>query len=162
MTEINRLLDQFHRAYDGDSWAGPSLAATLQPLTAAQALRRPLPAAHCVWEIVLHLETWLHVVRRRVAEGRLLGPTDAENWPGLPAVADAAAWQQAQQQLHQAHEQLLQVVAKLRDDDLNREIPPNPAYPAGTPGTYYMLLHGVVQHTLYHTGQLALLSKATE
>jgi len=162
MTEINRLLDQFRRAYDGDSWAGPSLVATLRPLTAAQALRRPLPAAHCIWEIVLHLETWLRIVRRRLEEHQMIGPSATENWPPLPAVADEAAWQQAKQQLQQAHDHFLGVLITLQDEDLERVMLPAPDYPSGTPGTYYVLLHGLVQHTLYHTGQVALLSKATE
>lgn len=160
MLEIERLLDQFRRAYDGDSWAGPSLLATLQGLTAAQAQQRPLPAAHSIWEIVLHLETWLQVVRRRIAEHKLLGPTDEQNWPALPAVADEAAWQQAQDRLTHAHAHLLTTVATLHDADLERYLPQEPTYAQGTPGSYYVLLHGLVQHTLYHTGQIALLRKA--
>ena len=31
----------------------------------------------------------------------------------------------------------------------------------GTGSTYYVMLHGVVQHNLYHAGQIALLRKMT-
>jgi len=31
----------------------------------------------------------------------------------------------------------------------------------GTHYTFYYMLHGVVQHELYHAGQIALLKKAT-
>ena len=160
MTEVERLLDQFRRAYNGSSWAGPSLTDTLRGLTAAQAAARPLPAAHSIWEILLHLETWLRIVRQRVEENKLLGVTDAENWPSLPTEPDEAAWQQAQARVGEAHEQLLARLSKLHDDDLARELAPNPEYAAGTPGSYYVLLHGLVQHNLYHTGQIALLRKA--
>ena len=160
MNEIERLLDQFRRAYDGDSWAGPSLVATLHGLTAEQAQQRPLPGAHTIWEIVLHLETWLRIVHRRLEENKVIGPTDEQNWPGLPATADASAWHQTQANLQQAHEQLLAAVAHLQDADLDRHLAPADDYPAGTPGPYYVLLHGLVQHTLYHTGQIALLRKA--
>jgi len=160
MTEIERLLDQFHRAYNGDSWAGPSLTDTLHGITAAQAAAHPLEGAHSIWEILLHLDTWIRTVYRRVEANKLIGPTNAENWPSLPEVADEAAWQQAQARLGQAHEQLLTRLSHLRDADLSREPEPVPDYPAGTPGSYYVLLHGLVQHHLYHTGQIALLRKA--
>ncbi|OUJ75230.1 DinB family protein [Hymenobacter crusticola] len=160
MTEIERLLDQFRRAYNGDSWAGPSLTATLQGVTAAQAASHPLAGAHSIWEIILHLETWIRTVYRRIEQNKLLGPTDAENWPSLPEATDEGAWQQAQARLGQAHEQLLARISHLRDADLSRELEPVPDYPAGTPGPYYVLLHGLVQHHLYHTGQIALLRKA--
>ena len=160
MTEIERLLDQFRRAYNGDSWAGPSLTDTLHGITAAQAAAHPLAGAHSIWEIVLHLETWIRTVHHRVGENKLIGPTDAENWPSLPQVADEATWQQAQARLGEAHEQLLARISQLRDEDLSRELELAPNYPAGTPGPYYVLLHGLVQHQLYHTGQIALLRKA--
>jgi hypothetical protein len=37
MSEIQRIIDQLQRAFDGDAWSGPSLEATLQNLSAAQA-----------------------------------------------------------------------------------------------------------------------------
>ncbi|TGD81330.1 DinB family protein [Hymenobacter wooponensis] len=160
MKEINRLLDQLRRAYDGDAWSGPSLQATLAGLTVAQAVAHPLAGAHSIWEIVLHLYTWLETVRRRLETNTLLGPTDEENWPLVPAEPTEAAWQHAQQQLRQAHERLLDAISGMHDADLDLFLAPLPEYSAGTPGSYYVLLHGLVQHNQYHTGQIALLRKA--
>ena len=160
MQEINRVLDQFRRADDGGAWSGASVQATLAGLTATQAAAHPLAGAHSIWEIVLHLHTWLEIVRRRLETNMLLGPTDDENWPPVPAEPTEAAWQHAQQQLRQAHEQLLAAVAGLHDADLDRLPEPLAGYPASTPGSTYVLLHGLVQHNQYHTGQIALLRKA--
>ncbi|WP_354582106.1 DinB family protein [Hymenobacter sp. UYP22] len=160
MSEINRLLDQLHRAFDGDAWSGPNLQSTLAGLSAAQAAAHPLAGAHSIWEIVLHLTTWLRVVRQRLATHTLIGPTDAENWPSLPTVPHDAAWQQALADLQAAHTELLAAVQALTDENLLQLPTPSADYPAGTPGSYYVLLHGVVQHNQYHTGQLALLRKA--
>ncbi|RSK35239.1 DinB family protein [Hymenobacter metallilatus] len=160
MSEINRLLDQLQRAFEGDAWSGPNLLATLAGITAEQAAARPLAGAHRIWELVLHLTTWLQVGRQRLLTHSLIGPSEAENWPDVPAEATEAAWQQALLRLRQAHEQLLAAVASLTDADLDRSPRPLPEYPAGTPGSYYVLLHGLVQHNQYHTGQIALLRKA--
>lgn len=160
MSETERILDQLQRTFGGDAWAGPSLQATLAGLTAGQAAAHPVPGAHSIWEIVLHLETWLQVVRRRLKTLRLTGPTDEENWPPVPAEPSEEAWEQAQVQLRRAHEQLLSTVAQLSAADLHQPLATHAGYPAGTPGPAYVLLHGLAQHTCYHTGQIALLRKA--
>ncbi|MBX0291168.1 DinB family protein [Hymenobacter sp. HSC-4F20] len=160
MKQTELLLDQLRRAFDGDAWAGPSLQATVSGTSAAQAAAHPVVGAHSIWEIVLHLDTWLQIVRQRLETNQLIGPTDEQNWPPLPPTPDETSWQQAQAHLHAAHEQLLGAVARLQDTDLDRYLEAQPEYAAGTPGTYYVLLHGLVQHNLYHAGQIALLRKA--
>ena len=37
MTEIERILDQLQRAYEGNAWHGPSVREVLTGITAAQA-----------------------------------------------------------------------------------------------------------------------------
>ena len=160
MNEIERLLDQFRRAYSGDTWSGPSLTDTLQGLTAAEAASRPIPPAHSIWELTLHLTAWIDIVRRRVEENNLLELTDAQDWPVVPASANEAEWQQAQANLGQAHEKLLALVAQLQHRDLDRQLGTARDRSQGSGITHYVLLHGLVQHNLYHAGQIALLRKA--
>ena len=53
-----------------------------------------------------------------------------------------------------AHAALLETVGQLGVEDLERPVP-------GMPYNVYILLHGLVQHNLYHAGQIALLKKAS-
>jgi len=53
MKEIERILDQLRRSFDGDAWFGPSVEQVVAGITAAQAAARPLPAAHSIWKIAL-------------------------------------------------------------------------------------------------------------
>lgn len=164
MTEINRIHDQLARAFDGDAWSGPSLLATLQSVSAGRAAARPLPRAHSIWEIVLHLTTWIDVVRQRVATRQRPPVPDNADWPAQPIAPDEPQWQQALEQLRTAHARLLMEVAALTDDALDMPIEAE-AEAGAEPGrahTVYMLLHGLAQHNLYHAGQLALLRKAAE
>ena len=58
MTESNRIADQLRRAFAGDPWHGPPLSELLDGITAVEACTRPLPGAHNIWELVLHIEIW--------------------------------------------------------------------------------------------------------
>ena len=64
-----------------------------------------------------------------------------------------AAWENALAELERGHRQLRQSISALSDDRLGNIVP-------GKEDSVYVLLHGIVQHDLYHAGQIALLKKA--
>jgi uncharacterized damage-inducible protein DinB len=151
VTEVERIRDQLHRAFRGDAWHGPAVRELLQGVTAAQAAARPLPRAHTIWEIVLHVAAWASIVRRRIEGEEGITITPEVDWPPVVAT-DEGAWREALGRLEAAHADLERTVGGLGDDALDRKA-------AGSPSTAYVLLHGVAQHDLYHAGQIALLKK---
>jgi len=152
--ETLRIADQLHRAFAGEAWHGPSVLEILSGLDASGAAVRPLPGAHDIWEIVLHIAVWDDVARRRLA-GEVVEPTPAEDWPAVTETTPEA-WQRAVDHLTQTHDALIRSVTAFSDARLLERVPgKEPAY-----NTIYFLLHGVVQHELYHAGQIALLRKA--
>lgn len=159
MSEIHRITDQLQRAFDGDAWSGPSLWATLQGVSPSQAATQVLPTVHSIWEIVLHLTAWIRTVQQRLQEDRLIEVPDADDWPPIPPTT-AVAWEQTLATLAQAHAELLTTVAQLSSTDLDRQLGATRDRPQGAGVSYYVMLHGLAQHNLYHAGQLALLRKA--
>jgi hypothetical protein len=57
--------------------------------------------------------------------------------------------------VRRVHEELVAAVAVLPDSRLDEVVPGK----QGAHYTFYYMLHGVVQHELYHAGQIALLKK---
>ena len=160
MTETDRIVDQMERAFSGDAWYGMPVMEALRGVGAAQAAARPIPAAHTIWEIVLHVTAWTREVTRRLRTGEVDDPEDGD-WPPPPHPADEAAWAAAMAALERAHAELVAEARRLPPERLD-EPPGGPArdLPLGSGVSYYVLLHGAVQHTLAHTGQITLLRKA--
>ncbi|UOG74240.1 DinB family protein [Hymenobacter tibetensis] len=158
MSESERIADQLRRAFDGDAWSGPSLQQTLANITAAQAAAYPWPGVHTIGELVQHLTTWTVTVAQRV-EARQLTPMTRDDWPLFPVVADEAAWLRTRQQLHEAHEQLVAITEALPATELDTVLGDARQRADGSGVSIYVLLHGIVQHYLYHAGQIALLRK---
>jgi uncharacterized damage-inducible protein DinB len=153
MSEATRIADQLRRAFDGEAWHGDSVFEILEGVTAAQAAARPIAGAHTIWELVLHIAAWDGAVLRRLG-GVALELSDAENFPPVSDTSEAA-WRAALAQVRRVHEELVAAVAALPDSRLSDLVP-------GKEGAHYKLyymLHGVVQHELYHAGQIALLKK---
>jgi uncharacterized damage-inducible protein DinB len=151
MTEGERIADQLRRAIAGAPWHGDAVTTLLADVDAATAAARPIAGAHSIWELVLHMTTWVRVPLRRLGGARVSPPPN-ENWPPVGAPSESG-WRHAVQSLRDGHESLARAVAALSDGALAGTVP-------GTDYSAYVMLHGAVQHTLYHAGQIALLKKA--
>lgn len=149
--EIARIIDQLQRAFDGNAWHGPALFEILEDVDASTAARRPIPDAHTIWELTLHVAGWDGVVLRRL-RGKEATLEGEDNFPVI-ANATEAAWQEALQVLRRDHEELLNELSTMPDSRLSERVP-------GKDYDIYFMLHGTVQHALYHAGQIALLKKA--
>ena len=153
MTEIERILDQLKRAYEGNAWYGPSLREVLAGITAEQARARPLHNAHSIWELVHHIAVWENVGRRRLTGDRAaIDISSPEDWPPADDVSEAA-WERAKTALDSVHQALVAAIAQVPESRLDEPIFEGMS-------TVYVTVHGVIQHDLYHAGQIALLKKA--
>ncbi len=157
MTEIERIRDQFQRAFDGQAWHGPSVLSLLEGVTAEQAAAHAIPGAHSIWELTLHIAAWEDACRRRL-EGDPAQLTDDENFPPVSDTSDGA-WESAKAKLIDVHRRLLDVIATTDDSRLDQPIMDSAEIPFSSA---YVTLHGGVQHSLYHAGQIAILKKAIQ
>jgi uncharacterized damage-inducible protein DinB len=154
-SETARIADQLRRAFDGEAWHGDSVVEILEDVTAKQAAARPIPNAHTIWELVLHIAAWDGAVLRRLS-GVAVTLTEAENFPPVRDASESA-WRSALTEMKHVHEKLVAAVATLPDSRLDDIVPGKEQ--EGAHYTFYYMLHGVVQHELYHAGQIALLKK---
>jgi uncharacterized damage-inducible protein DinB len=161
MTEIEGIVDELQREYGGDAWYGSPLRDILKGITAAQASSRPVPQAHSIWELVLHITAWKREVASRM-QGRPAGEPPEGDWPTAPSDGQGtdAAWAQALEALQQAQVALLSAVGQLPPSRLHVPVTDPRNRPLGTGVSHYVTLHGIAQHDVYHAGQVAIIKKA--
>lgn len=158
MTEIDRIADQLERIRSGDPWYGASAADAVRGLTAEQAATRPLPEAHTVWELALHMTSWNREVLRRVRTGTWRGPADGD-WPAVPEATEEN-WRFTVQSLARSFDELIEAVRAFPAERLDEVLGDARDRPLGSGVSYYVMLHGIVQHNVAHTSQMSLLRKA--
>jgi uncharacterized damage-inducible protein DinB len=149
--EKSRIADQLKRAFEGDAWHGPAVLEVLEGVNARAAANKPLTGAHSIWELVLHIAAWDGAIRRRM-EGQALQLPPEQDFPPVKDTSDSA-WRAALENLKQRHAELIQGILSMPDHRLTSQVP-------GKDYDFYHMLHGAVQHELYHAGQIALLKKA--
>jgi hypothetical protein len=160
MTETERIVDQLRRIHDGDAWYGPAMADALRGVTAAQAAHRPIPQAHTIWEIVLHATGWNREVLRRLRTGVCQEPEDGD-WPAPPADATEGAWRAAVEALHASFRELIEEAERFPAERLDEIVGDARERPLGSGVSFYVLLHGIVQHNAAHAAQISLLRRAS-
>jgi len=148
MRAIERILDQLNAAYGGVAWHGPALRQLLEDVGEEAARAKPVAGAHSIFEIVTHVRAWMDVTSERLA-GTPRELTTEEDWSDVTRTS----WPAALEELDHAQSRVCDAVARLSADDLDRKV-------AGKPYSVYVLVHGLIQHNLYHAGQIALLKKA--
>ena len=63
--ELRRLEEQLRRAFEGEAWHGPAVLEALADVSVEEAEAHPIPGAHSIWEIVLHLAATYRLVLQR-------------------------------------------------------------------------------------------------
>jgi uncharacterized damage-inducible protein DinB len=157
MTEKERLLDQFEREIQGQPWHGSSLTTILDGVTAAQAAHRPSRDAHSIWEILLHMTGWKREVTRRALGHEAAEPAGGD-WPAVGEPSDAR-WRETQADHLRAQRELIDAVVSLSDSKLATKVPGNSEAFVGAGLSVLATLWGLVQHDVYHAGQIAILKK---
>jgi hypothetical protein len=140
MSEIDRILDQLDRAFSGEAWHGPDLKQLLNGISAEDASKHPVPRA-----------AWNTIVQQK-SKGEPVQVTTEVDWPPVWEASEVV-WKRSLENLTESRTRLRTYVKTVRDDQLDEPIQ-RENY------SRYVLLHGLVQHDLYHAGQIAVLKKA--
>ncbi len=153
MSETERVWDLLQRSFEGgEAWRCPSLRDLIGSVSAEQAAARPIADAPTIWELLLHTTVYEDVARRRL-QGEAVGHLpDEEAWP-RPHALTPEAWLQAKLDFGEARRALRQAVAEFPESRLDEAVP-------GREYAYYVLLHGAIDHALYHAGQMEMLMLA--
>ncbi|HZE82316.1 MAG TPA: DinB family protein [Candidatus Polarisedimenticolia bacterium] len=152
--ECNRVAHQLASTINGEAWYGESLREILAGVTGEQAQAHPIPNAHSIWELVLHVEAWC-----QFAIGAVHG-TPIPPWPTMPKELDwppvtgtgEQAWKDAVQSFFTSSLKFVGAIQGFSDERLEDAVP-------GRTYNFYRLFQSMTQHAVYHSGQIALLKK---
>ena len=152
MTEIERIQDTLRRTYDGDSFYGDPIETILAGIDAKQAFWIPPGGTHNIWQIVQHMTTWLRIIRERLTSPTIVDvDSNDATFPPAPEPSHEN-WNAARDGFHAALSALIESAGKFPPDKLDDMVPER-GY------TFYVLLHGAAQHSLYHAGQIVLMKR---
>lgn len=146
---------EFKKAYIGNAWHGNNLAEVISGVNPEKAFVHPVPEAHSIAELVLHISSWTTEVI-----SRLHGNLPKEPVKGDWRTADdesTEGWNAIVAEFNEVNEDLLNLIATFPQDQWEIRLPSRSLSEAGL--SYFECLNGLIQHHAYHSGQIALLTK---
>jgi uncharacterized damage-inducible protein DinB len=152
MRELERIADQALKMFSGGAWHGPAVMEVLADVDANLASSYPIPGAHSIWELVLHLVATQSIILRRI-RGEPEGLNTEDFWLAVPPASESA-WLETIERLKQQEAELHKAIGAFPEERLEAVL-----IAGGT--SAYGTFHGHVQHNAYHAGQINLLKKAS-
>jgi len=149
MNQIEQLLEQYNQTMTGDAWYGDPVWRILDGIDARCAVASPF-GGHTIWQLVMHMLFWEDVATRRLTGP--VSPDLAGNFPEMP-VLDEQSWQGTLDQFRASNERFRVALSLANPVRLDENTP-------GGQRSFRYEIVGVIEHHIYHIGQISLLKKA--
>jgi len=148
---INNLIRQLNEIQEGSLWFDQSFKDKFDHLSESEALTRPMPEIFSVAEHVSHMLAWRKecVLRFNGIKRELMNsPDDWKNTNELSTLG----WTNLKNALYNSRAELIDLIADRDDTYLDTKF-------QDTEYNYHYLIEGIIQHDLYHLGQIGVTIK---
>lgn len=147
------LITELEQVASGDAWYGSNVVAILEQVNISHMHTR-LPGVHTIAEILLHVIGWNEEVNQRLL-GKPAGLPVRGDWPD----ASAHSWIELIGLFKLSCEHLQNTIATIKEEIWNMPITDKREPGLGTGVTHEGLVKGLTQHIIYHSGQIAFITK---
>ncbi|HYH55861.1 MAG TPA: DinB family protein [Anseongella sp.] len=145
MDALNYLAGEFSNVYNGSPWYGKPVCEVLKGIQPAAAFARPAEKVHSIAELLAHMISWRQVLINSLEKNGKPKPKQHETFmTGTYGDNEETMWQKMKETFDRQHQQITKLLSA--------------ATAAGKGGTL-RLINGVIQHDIYHLGQIAMLKK---
>ena len=150
--EIQSIIRNLENTLDGDPWYGRPVYAILREVDSSIAYKKPTPGSHSLIDLLYHMLTWAEFTLKRIEKDDIndLAAFEKLDWREIdPKLHD---WDEGLAAFIAAHQQIIALLHTKKDTFLD-EIVDYRQY------DFRYLLNGLIQHNIYHLGQVAYLKK---
>ncbi len=150
MTLNNQIAKHFRDVYFGGNWTSVNLKDTLADVSWEDATTK-LHSLNTIASLVFHINYYVNPVLK-VLQGEALIASDKFSFDITPITSDED-WRKLLTKVFLEAELFAVQIEKLDDSKLFEN------FTAQKYGNYYRNLHGIIEHTHYHLGQISLIKK---
>lgn len=145
MTRTKEIADAYRAATLKDAWYGPSLSELLARTSPEIATAPPASGAHSIATLLQHILLW---------NDRVLNTSDSAPMPRWEPEKEWAEppipWKELVVRWNRSRDQLEEKIRNFPVENLAKQVP-------GRNYPYEKLLAGIVEHVIYHSGQMAMI-----
>ena len=149
--ELKMYAAQLNENFSGEPWFGRNIQAILKEINEDIASQKP-NGQHSMLELLYHMINWrLFTINRLEKSSATVKSFEENDWQVLDH-QDKSLWQKGIEQLNDTQQRLLNLINTMKDEDLQSPVHERD-YENRT------LINGIIQHDIYHLGQIAYIKK---
>jgi len=150
MKITTEIAKHFREVHFGGNWTGTSFKQALEGVTFEQATTK-IYDLNTIYALAFHINYYIAAVLK-VFQGESLNAKDAYSFDH-PKIHSQAEWEAFVAKLWEDAELFANEIEKLPEDCFDKPFT-DEKY-----GSYYRNIHGIIEHTHYHVGQISLIKK---
>jgi len=151
-TEIQSILQHLENVNNGEPWFGRSVYAILGEIDPAKAFIKPNGSEHSLIELVYHINTWAGFAQKRIEKDKENDLASFEKLDWREIDPSVHGWEEALGEYRTIQDKITALL-KEKDDAFLDEKVDYRNY------NFRFLLNGLIEHTIYHLGQIAYINK---
>ena len=154
--ETQYIIKSFESTLNGQPWFGRAAYEILGEIDESKAGIKPAGSDHSMIVLLWHMNTWAEFVlgslENKTADE--MKAIEANDWREIDPKVHT--WKKGLEQLKATHNKIIEILNKKDDDSFLSEIVPTRKF------NYRFMLNGLIQHNIYHLGQIAYVKKMLE
>ena len=151
--ETQYIIKSFESTLSGQPWFGRGVYEILGEIDESIVKMKPNDNSHSLLELLWHMNTWAEFTLANLEERTVsdLSAIEKNDWRELDAVSHS--WRSGITELKSTHHQIIALLSKKEDDSFLSDMVQTRQY------NFRFMLHGLIQHNIYHLGQVAYIKK---
>jgi uncharacterized damage-inducible protein DinB len=153
--EIQSIIRNLQNVNSGQPWYGRPLYEILEEIDPSTVYTKPNPNSHSLIELLYHMITWSEFTLKRIEGDKEhdMAASEKMDWREIdPAVHD---WEKGVKEFKRVHKDIIAGL-ETKEDEFLKEMVDYRQY------NFRFLLNGLIQHNIYHIGQVAYVKKLLE
>ena len=150
--EMQSIIRNLQNVNAGEPWFGRSVYELLEEIDPSIVYKKPNDNSHSLIELLYHMITWAEFTFKRIEGDKDQDLTAFEqmDWREIKPVVHT--WEKGLKEYKKVHNTIVTLL-ETKDDEFLKEIVDYRKY------NFRFLLNGLIQHNIYHAGQVAYLNK---
>lgn len=148
---IKNIIRQLKEIQDGSLWFDQCFKDKIEPLSDADAFTRPIPEVHSVAEHISHILEWRKECLLRFKGQRTELMDSPDDWKDNDTLRKTG-WENLKNLFYESTVTLIRALENQHDAYLETMF-------ADTNNNFHYIIEGIIQHDLYHLGQIGITIK---
>lgn len=151
-TEIGSIISHLENVLSGEPWFGRAVYDILDEVDSKKVFQKPNGTEHSIIEIIYHLITWADFTLKRIEKDTNYDLTAAEELDWRLIHPKTHTWKKGLAGFKKINQEIIKQLRKKEDSFLDEKVDFRNY-------NYRFLLNGMIEHSIYHLGQIAYIKK---